>query len=160
MTVRSIVSPETVNLPKGEVTAIYIMDVQLNQYDMSEANLMLLNRIGHKAVYVLSYGGRSRMAVVEGSAFVSEPIPSDRVSIRLEGLDLDQAWEGIVRSIAPGLRADLPLRDAVAEHKRVTSLNKRIESLKKKLGTTKQNHERRDIHRLIRELEEERDNPP
>lgn len=159
MTVRSIISPETVNLPKGEIPAIYVIDVQLNQPEISDSNLLLLNKIGHKNVYVLSYSGHSRLAVVEGIVFMTAAMPSEETSVRLEGLDLDQTWDGIVRSIVPDLRSDLSLKEAVAEHRRISSINDKIGSLKKKLGTSKQNHERHDIHRLIKELEKERDHP-
>jgi len=65
MTIRSLISPDTVNLPKGRVSTIYVMDVQLNEPELKDSNLMLLNKLGHKTVYVLSYSEKARLAVVE-----------------------------------------------------------------------------------------------
>jgi len=160
MTLRSMISPETVNLPKGRITAIYVMEIQLNQSDINDSNLMLLNKLGHKAIYALTYSGKVQLAVVENQIFRTEFAPIDKVTIRLEGLDLDKVWENIVRSIAPELRSDLTLKEAVIEQKRVSDINSQIQRLEKKFKTSKQNHEQREIYKEIQKLKEKRDNPP
>ncbi len=125
MTIRSLISPDTVNLPKGRVSAIYVMEVQLNEPELKDSNLMLLNKLGHKTVYVLSYSDKARLAVVENlSIFRSDSMRIDDVDIDLEGLDLDKVWENIVRSIAKDLRDDMPLKEAIAEHKRVADIDR------------------------------------
>ena len=160
MTIRSLISPETVNLPKGRVTAIYVMEIQLNGSEFKDSNLMLLNKLGHKAIYVLTYSGKAQLAVVENMIFRSNYCPIEDISIHLEGLDLDMVWENIVRSIANDLRTDLSLKDSINESKRVSDINHQIQLLEKKFKSTKQNHEQREIYKEIQKLKEKRDNPP
>ena len=161
MTIRSLISPDTVNLPKGRVSTIYVMEVQLNEPELKDSNLMLLNKLGHKTVYVLSYSDKARLAVVENlTIFRSDSMRIDDVDIDLDGLDLDKAWENIIRSIAKVLRDDMPLKEAISEYKRVTDIDRQIQQLNKKFKSTKQNHEQREIYKQIQKLKEERDNPP
>ena len=160
LTIRSIISPESVNLDKGrEVSVIYVMEVQLNMQDYDDRNLMLLDRLGHKTVYVLTYGDISRMAVVEDIIFQTEWRSNAQQTIELQGLNLDDAWAGIVRGIGL-LPSDVPIKDAVAEVRRCRELDSKIADLERKFQKEKQNHERRKIHAEIQRLKKERDTKP
>ena len=160
MIIRSIISPDTVNLPGGRISAVYVMEVQLNQSDLKDSNLMLLNKLGHKTVYILTCPDKAQIAVVENLVFRTDFIPLSDVSIHLEGLDIDKVWENIVRSVAGDLSADMPLKDAIIEYKRVSDIDREIQRLEKKFRSIKQNHEQREIFKQIQELKKDRDNPP
>lgn len=161
MVIRSLISPESVNVPQGKnVKAIYVMEVQLNQPILSPSNIKLLSKLGHKTVYVLAHSESSTLAVYEKVPFFSESVKVDEVHLSLSGLDLDQVWENIVRYIAPELSNQMPFREAIDEYIRVADLNKKIEALEKKLAKAKQNHEQRSLFAQINELKKERDNPP
>lgn len=161
MVIRSLISPESVNVPQGKnVKAIYVMEVQLNQPFLSPGNIKLLSKLGHKTVYVLAHSESSTLAVYEKVPFFSGSIKADEVRLSLSGLDLDQVWENIVRFIAPELSNELPFGDAVDEYIRIADINKKIEALEKKLAKAKQNHEQRSLFAQINELKKERDNPP
>lgn len=159
MIIRSIISPNTVNLPGGSISTIYVMEVQLNEPDFMDANLMLLDRIGHKTVYVLTFGERAQFAVVDNLVFRSDPFPLSDVSINLEGLDIDAVWENLVRSVSGCLSAEMPLKEAIMEYKRVSDIDHEIQRLNKKYKSTKQNYEQREIYRQIKALEKKRDTP-
>lgn len=160
MIVRSLISPDTVNLPGGRISTIYVIEVQLNEPDLTDANLMLLNRLGHKTVYVLTFGERAQLAVVDNLVFRAAPTLLSDVAIHLEGLDIDAVWEYIVRSISGCLSAEMPFKEAILEYKRVSDLDREIQRLNKKYRSTKQNHEQREIFRQIQTLKKERENPP
>lgn len=161
MVIRSLISPESVNVPQGtNVKAIYVMEVQLNQPTLSPGNIKLLSKLGHKTVYVLAHSDSSTLAVYEKVPFFSDPVKVDDVRLSLTGLDLDQVWENIVRFIAPGLSQQLPFKDAVDEYIRVAEIDKKIAALERKLAKAKQNHEQRSLYAQINELKKERDNPP
>ena len=160
MIVRSLISSDTVNLSGGRISTIYVMEVQLNEPDISDSNLLLLNRLGHKTVYVLTFAERAQLAVVDDLVFRADPVPSSDVSIHLEGLDFDAVWENIVRSVAGCLSSEMPLKEAIIEYKRVSDIDREIQRLNKKCRSTKQNHEQREIFRQIQALKKERDNPP
>ena len=160
ITIRSIISPESVNIDKGkDVSAIYVMELQMNVQECDDRNLMLLNRLGHKTVYVLSYGDVSKIAVVEDIVFQTDWRPNIEHRLELEGLDLDAVWANIVRGLG-NLPNDEPLHDAIAEEKRIRSYNKQITDLEKQFQKEKQNHERRRIHSEIQRLKKERDTKP
>ena len=160
ITIRSIISPDSVNIDKGKnVSAIYVMELQLNVQDCDDGNLMLLNRLGHKTVYVLSYGDVSKIAVVEDIVFQTDWKPNADHILELEGLDLDTVWANIVKGLG-NLPRDEPLHEAIAWEKRTRSYNTQIADLEKKFQKEKQNHERRRIHSEIQRLKKERDTKP
>ena len=132
ITIRSIISPESVNIDKGkDVSAIYVMELQLNVQDCDDGNLMLLNRLGHKTVYVLSYGDVSKIAVVEDIVFQTDWKPNADHTLELEGLDLDAVWTNIVRGLG-NLPRDEPFHEAIAWEKRTRTYNTQIADLEKK----------------------------
>lgn len=160
LTIRSIISPESVNLDKGrEVSAIYVMEVQLNIQDCDDGNLLLLDRLGHKTVYVLTYRDVSKMAVVEDIIFQTGWESSTDQSIELQGLNLDEVWESIVRTIG-ALPLDVPMKEAVSEVRRRREYDSKIADLERKFQKEKQNHEKRKIHAEIQRLKKERDLKP
>lgn len=160
MIIRSLISPDSVNVPAGkDVKTIYVMEVQLNQPFLSPGNIKLLKKMGHKTIYALTHSGKTALAVYEKLPFTSKMMQSDTVSISLIGLDLDEIWENIVRFIAAELSPELPLKEAIDEFIRISDLNKKIEALEKKLVKSKQNHEQRELFSQINKLKKERDKP-
>lgn len=160
LTIRSIISSESVNLDKGrEVSAIYVMEVQLNIQDCDDGNLLLLDRLGHKTVYVLTYGDVSKMAVVEDILFQTGWGSSTDQSIELQGLNLDDVWASIVRTIG-ALPPDVPMKEAVSEVRRRREYDTKIADLERKFQKERQNHEKRKIHAEIQRLKKERDLKP
>lgn len=158
--IRGIINRESVNLDAAEgVPSIYIMELQLNTEDYDESHLMLLDKLGHKTVYVLSYGNRVRLAVVETSVFQTDWMSDSDASLELEGLNLGTVWENIVRKIG-NLPMDVPLKEAIAEDVRVKGIDKQIAALERQFSKEKQNHERRNLHSRIQELRKERDAGP
>lgn len=139
------------NLRAGrEVPSIYVIELQLNTRECDVKNIILLEKMGHSAVYLLTYGSESCLAVWFGIGFKTEWSKSEH-SIELKGLDLDEAWANIVRSIG-NLPSDLPLDFAVTESIRRMKLQKDIDALEKKIKRSKQNHEIRELDAQIREL--------
>lgn len=160
LTIRSLISPESVNLDKGAVvSAIYVMEVQLNVQECDERNLMLLDKLGHKTVYVLTYGDQARLAVVEDIVFKTEWGPLSDLVLVLEGLNLDEAWANIVRRIG-SLPEDTPLRGTVEAAKLRRRYDSEIAELDRKFNREKQNHERRRLYSEIQRLKRERDAIP
>lgn len=154
--VKSIISPNTVNLSAGKyVPSIYVFELRLNTRNSDDDDLLLLDKMGHKAIYVLSYGSECEVAVVERLVFRSEwSMESD--SIHLDGLNLDQAWQSIVCRIGK-LPRDIPLDVAVSKAERRRKYDAEIAKKENQFNRTKQNHERRRIWSEIGLLKKERD---
>ncbi len=158
--IRSQISPASVNLRAGkDVSSIYVIELQLNVHECDGRNIEFLDKMGHKAVYILTYGSETRLAVFEETLFITEWDRTGSSKLELVGLDLDEVWANIVRLIGD-LPPDVPLKEAVAEHIRVENINKEIAALEKKFTKTKQNHEQRAIYAEIQKLEKERDTKP
>lgn len=146
LTIRSIVNPESINLPRGkEVGSIYVMEVQLNIQDFDERDLHMLDKLGHKTIYVMEYGNIARIAIVEESVFMTDWKPLSELEIVLEGLDLDACWTNLVRSIGE-LPHDLPLSESIPLYLRLRELDRQLKILDKRIAKEKQNHIRRELH--------------
>ena len=158
--IRSQISPTSVNLRAGkDVSSIYVIELQLNVHECDGRNIEFLDKMGHKAVYMLTYGSETRLAVFEETLFITEWDRTGSSRLELIGLDLDEVWANIVRLIGD-LPPEVPLKEAVEEHIRVENINREIAALEKKFTKTKQNHEQRAIYAEIQKLEKERDTKP
>ena len=154
-----MVSPQTANLEAGAIGCFYVIEVQLRTTECPDSVLRLLDRMGHKAVYLLTYGEDGRLAVVEDAVFQGGWAPYPELRLELTGLTVDDAWANIVRRIG-NLPDNVPLNEAVAEYKRVSKIDREIESLEARFRKEKQNHTRREIYAQIQSLKKERDEGP
>ncbi len=152
--IRAHISPDTVNLEAGhDVPSIYVIELQMNVHECDINNIKLLEKMGHKTVYLLTYGSESCVAVYDMLGFKTEWSKTE-CSLELTGLNLDEAWINIFRSIG-NLPSDVPLDFAIIECIRIKMLQKEIERLEKKIKKSKQNHEIRELDAKIRELKKQ-----
>ncbi len=97
--IRAHISPKTVNLEAGhDVQSIYVIELQMNVRECDINNIKLLEKMGHKTVYLLTYGSESCVAVYDMLGFKTEWSKTE-YSLELTGLNLDEVWTNIFRSI-------------------------------------------------------------
>lgn len=150
--VRNIISPENTNIDRGkEVSAIYVIELQADAPEINDKELLLLNRMGHKAIYAETYGQNCRLAVYEGIIFKTEWHNINDFSIPIKGPDTDSAWAEIVRSIGH-LPRDMPLNVAIEREAHDREIRSQIDALEKKLVNEKQHHCKREIYQEIVKL--------
>ena len=151
-TVVGIISPQTVNIESGVgISAIYVIEIQLNTKQYDSRIIDSLERLGHKAIYLLSFDDSLQIAVKEGLLFHSDWKTEDELNIELVGLNLDEVWANIVRRLG-----DLPdegeFKDVIDNTVRNAAIRNQIEALEKKMAKEKQNHVLRELYAQIQEL--------
>ena len=153
--VLNIINSETINIePTEEVRSIHLIEVQLNDPDYDTKIIDLLNRMGHKAIYVMEYEKRCRLAVFEDKQFSTDWRLMDDVTLELVGLDLGEVWANIVRSIG-NLSETEDFKESVAKAVHNEKIQKQIDALERKLSREKQNHVQRDLYAQIQELKKQ-----
>ncbi|MBR6203700.1 MAG: DUF4391 domain-containing protein [Candidatus Methanomethylophilaceae archaeon] len=101
VTMVAAISPETVNLRRGErVGSISVFEIQLNVQEPDRIIFDILGKIGQRSVFLVRYGSRCRLVAIEKEPFSTEWVLEESLKLSLDGLDLDDAWKGIVRPIA------------------------------------------------------------
>ena len=102
MDIVAVISPTTVSaLGAGsEVKEFYVVAVQLKRKDYEAKNLSLLFRlIPQRFVLALQFEQETRFAIEHTRLITSAWMPTDEAQLPLSGLNIDTAWENLVKSI-------------------------------------------------------------
>lgn len=171
------IAPSTVNLAEGKnVTEIEVFHIRLNQKTLDENVLKQIDReIPYHILFVLEYDGTYKAVIgykeAAGSGkaafrvdryYQTEWMPEDKLTVHLDGLNIDTVYENFVRQIAGDvLRAATPqesLKESVARDDRRDALQKQINKLQAKIRKEKQLNRQMEMNaelkKLRRELEE------
>lgn len=171
------IAPSTVNLAEGKnVTEIEVFHIRLNQKILDENVLKQIDReIPYHILFVLEYDGKYKAVIgykeAAGSGkaafrvdryYQTEWMPEDKLTVHLDGLNIDTVYENFVRQIAGDvLQAATPqesLKESVARDDRRDALQKQINKLQAKIRKEKQLNRQMEMNaelkKLRRELEE------
>ncbi|MCK9276408.1 MAG: DUF4391 domain-containing protein [Syntrophales bacterium] len=170
---RNKISPATVNIAAGEtVSEIEVIEIRLNQPGLDKRILQLIDReIPYHILFLLVYkeqvqawigykeqsqGGTA--AFKPGAYYHTEWQPVDKLSLRLDGLNMDSVYESFIRQIA-GERLDNKagdgLKDAVARDERRRKLQKEIAALENKVRREKQFNIQVELNSKLKRLKKE-----
>ncbi len=172
---RNKISPSTVNLAAGEtVTEIEVFEIRLNHPGLDKRVLHLIDReIPYHILFLLmhedqvqawigckeqSQGGKT--AFKPSSYYHTEWHALDELSLRLEGLNMDSAYEGFIRQIAGGRLEDKPgvdLKTAIALDARRSKLQREIAALENKVRIEKQFNTQVTLNGKLKRLKKELD---
>jgi len=152
----NVVSSNTVpGLKEGEqIKEFYVLQVKLKREKFDPKNILLLTKlIKQNMVFALTFGLKVRFAIVHQKLFVGDWVPLEEAALLLVGMDLEQAWAKIVKSIGgfevmDGVTVEEQISLDIERQKRI----KQIENLEKKLKTEKQPIKRYDLFKEIQEL--------
>ena len=172
---RNKLAADTTNLAAGNtVTELEVFEIQLNQSSLDEAVLRQIDReIPYHILFVLTCGDKAQAwigykeAAASGTAafkvdryYHTEWMAADKLNLRLEGLNMDAVYEGLVRQIAGDALTAAggeTLKEAVNHSKERAALEKKIAALEKKIRNEKQFNRQvemnAELKRLRRELE-------
>lgn len=171
------IAPSTLNLAEGKnVTEIEVFHIRLNQETLDENVLKQIDReIPYHILFILEQDGRYKAvigykeAASSGKAafkvdryYQTEWMPEEKLSVYLDGLNIDTVYENFVRQIAGDvLQAATPhesLKESVARDDRRDALQKQINKLQAKIRKEKQLNRQMEMNaelkKLRRELEE------
>lgn len=171
------IAPSILNLAEGKnVTEIEVFHIRLNQETLDENVLKQIDReIPYHILFVLEYDGKYKAVIgykeASGSGkaafkvdryYQTEWMPEDKLTVHLDGLNIDTVYENFVRQIAGDvLQAATPqesLKESVARDNRRDALQKQINKLQAKIRKEKQLNRQMEMNaelkKLRRELEE------
>ena len=146
---------DTRQLTEGQdVKSIYVFTVQLKHKEYDPKNIATLAKlIEQKIVFALMFENEVQLAVHCTRLVTSEWRPTDDVTIKLDGLDLDKVWDNLVATIGGitiseghSVAQQITMDDAQAK------LMKQIEQLEKKARAEKQPRKKLELFEKLKEL--------
>lgn len=170
---RNKLAATTLNLAAGEtVTEIEVFEVRLNAPQLEEAVLRQMDKeIPYHILFILTYAGKAQAWIGYKEATASgnnafkvsryyhtDWIPEDELQFRVDGLNMDAVYEGLVRQVAgDALQAGTgeSLQASVARDERRQQLEKQIAALESKMRKEKQLNRRMEINAELKKLRKE-----
>lgn len=162
------ISPETINLaPSETVKEIQVFTIRLNQATLDARILQLIDKqIPYHIVFVLEYSNRQQAwvcykeaslagsnAFQVGAYYHTDWVNAGELSLRIEGLSMESAYEGFVRQIAgERLAGSGRLKEDVERARRRQHLEKQIAALEKRIANEKQFNRQVEMNGEIKQL--------
>ena len=167
------ISSETINLaPSETVKEIQVFTIRLNQATLDARILPLIDKqIPYHIVFVLEYSNRQQAwvcykeaslagsnAFQVGAYYHTDWVTAGELSLRVEGLSMESAYEGFVRQIAGERLADSGrLKEDVERARRRQLLEKQIAALEKRIVNEKQFNRQVEMNGEMKQLKKEYD---
>ena len=152
----AVISPTTVSaLGAGsEVKEFYVVAVQLKRKDYEAKNLSLLFRlIPQRFVLALQFEQETRFAIEHTRLITSAWMPTEEAQLPLSGLNIDTAWENLVKSIGQvTVEEGHTLAEQIALNEQRAKLQAQIATLKRKMANERQPRKKRAIYEEIKKL--------
>ena len=156
MDIVAVVSPTTVPaLGAGtEVKEFYVVVVQLKRKDYEAKNLSLLFRlIPQRFVLALQFEQETQFAIEHTRLITSAWMPTAEAQLPLSGLNIDTAWENLVKSIGQvTVEEGHTLAEQIALNEQRAKLQAQIATLKRKMANERQPRKKRAIYEEIKKL--------
>ena len=154
MTIIGQISPETVNIPAGDVKAIFIFDVEMqNRHFDIDKIVKPLSKIDQKIVFMLRYEDECTPLMFMNVPIIGKTAREYEINIRLTGLDMDSVWENLVidlGDIEP--HQGRTLIQQIDFQEELKKKQKELEKLEKKMHNSVQNRDKREIFSQIKYL--------
>ena len=168
------IAVSTTNLAAGdEVTEIEIFEVHLNTKSFNEEFLYQIDKeIPYHILFLLKYQGKCQVWIAYKESVKSRStafkvkgyyhtdwLDEDKLSLQLEGLNLDMVYENFVRQVA-GDKLEInisgeTLKQSVERSEQKQALQKQITTLKAKIRKEKQLNKQMKINDKIKKLKKE-----
>lgn len=137
-----------------QMREFYVLAVQMKRRDYDAKNVILLTKLIHqKMVLALQYDGQTQFAIYHTKLIKSEWMSTEEAVIPLSGLNIDVAWENIVKSIGQiDVEEGNTLVGQIAVNDRKAKILAQIETLERKMANEKQPRRKREYFEQIRNL--------
>ena len=165
------ISPETINLaPSETVQEIQVFTIRLNQATLDARILSLIDKqIPYHIVFVLEYSNRQQAwvcykeaslagsnAFQVGTYYHTDWMNSGELSLHIEGLSMEAAYESFVRQIAgERLAGGGRLKEDVERAQLRQKLEKQIAALENKIANEKQFNRQVEMNGELKQLRTE-----
>lgn len=170
---RNKIAATTTNLAVGStVTEIEVFEIRLKTSNLDEGVLQRIDtEIPYHILFLLEYGGKyqawigyKEAAASGNNAFKvtgyyhTEWMSAVELPLRIEGLNLDTAYESFVRQIAGDKlvsASEETLKDAVQRDEQKKKLQKQIDALQAKIRKEKQLNRQMEMNAQLKKLKKE-----
>ena len=152
----AVVSSATVPaLNEGaEIKEFYLLTVQMKHKGYNAKNIALLTKlIPQKMVLALQFEEQTQFAIYHTKLISSAWQPTNETALPLSGLNLDNIWENIVKSIGQiDVEEGNTLAEQIASNNHRTKVLAQIASLERKMASEKQPRRKREYFEQIKKL--------
>ena len=148
-----------------EIKGFYVLQIQLKRKDYDIKNILLLQKlIPQKIVFALQYSpplgeegrGLTQLCVFHTRLQQSDWKQTDDVTIPLQGLSFDDAWNNIIASVGNlDTTSEETLEEQIVNRERQEKLLRQIEMLERQCRTEKQTRKKYELHQQILKLKEQ-----
>lgn len=155
ITIVNEITPNKVNIPAGdEVKSFFVLLVTLKRKEFEEKNIATLSKlIPQNILFVLEYENKSRLAIYHTKVMQTAWKPTEEQRVELKGLNLDKAWENLIRSLECGVwNEELSLDENLALHQKQDKLKKEIDKLEKQARAEKQPKKKFELVQRIKAI--------
>lgn len=159
LSIVSEISPQTVSIAANEeVSAIYIILVQMKTEECDKKNIKLLSKlIDQNMLFVLQYEGVVKFAVFRADrVLMSDSKPINNWDLKLKGLDLEATWDMLISDIC-GIEPieGKDLDEIIIRNELEEKLKRQITRLEKKAMNERQPRRKWDFVEQIKQLNKE-----
>lgn len=149
------ISPSTTTISAGEtVTSFYVLEVLLKNREFEERTIISLTKlIPQNLLLLLTWDNKSRLAVYRSKLMLTDWLPTEELSIALQGMDLDAVWENIIIQVG-GITVEQnhTLDEQITIDEEKERLKKEIARLEKQAWAEKQPNKKFEIVQRIAKL--------
>ena len=138
----------------AEIKEFYLLAVQMKHKEYDTKNIALLTKlIPQKIVLALQYDEQTQFAIYHTRLISSAWQPTDDATLPLSGLNLDNIWENIVKSIGQiDVEEGNTLAEQIANNDQRAKLLAQISTLERKMANEKQPRRKREYFEQIKKL--------
>lgn len=157
ITIVNEIAPDKVHIPAGErVKNFFVLLVVLKKKDIDEKTIATLSKlIPQNILFVLEYGGESKLAVYYTRVMQTEWKPTEEHKIELQGLNLDRVWENIVVAVGTvNIEHGNSLDEQIAVDEKRQKIEMEIVKLEKKARAEKQPKKKYEMVQRMRAYQE------
>lgn len=158
ITIVNEIAPDKVHIPAGEeVKNFFVLLVVLKKKDIDEKTIATLSKlIPQNILFVLEYGGESKLAVCYTRVMQTEWKPTKEHKIELQGLNLDRVWENIVVAVGTvNIEHGNSLDEQIAVDEKRQKIEMEIVKLEKKARAEKQPKKKYEMVQRMRAYQEQ-----
>lgn len=158
ITIVNEIAPDKVHIPAGEeVKNLFVLLVVLKKKDIDEKTIATLSKlIPQNILFVLEYGGESKLAVYYTRVMQTEWKPTEEHKIELQGLNLDRVWENIVVAVGTvNIEHGNSLDEQIAVDEKRQKIEMEIVKLEKKARAEKQPKKKYEVVQRMRAYQEQ-----
>lgn len=156
ITIVNEIAPNKVNIPAGdEVKNFFVLLVSLKRKEFDEKTIVALSKlIPQNILFVLEYGGESKLAIYHTKIMQTDWKPTEEQRIELQGLNLDKVWENIVIVVGSvDIEQGNTLDEQIEVNEKRQKLEKEIAKVEKQAWAEKQPKKKFELAQRLKEYQ-------